>query len=233
MGNLFHVVLVQPLLNLLVVFYNIIPDTGVAIILITLIVRLLLLPSFHKSLKSQKAMTDLQPKLNAMREQHKDNKEAQAKAMMDLYKEHKVNPLASCLPLLIQLPLLFALYRVFIFGLGTQDLQAQLYSFVHNPGHLNPVFLGLTDLSKPNIYFGIVAGLLQFIQSKMMVKTQSNSDATAKAMAIQTVYMLPALTVLISLKLPAGLPLYWMVTTLFAIGQQYYIMKTTKPVEQS
>lgn len=231
MGNLFHTILVQPLLNLLVISYNFIPDIGVAIILITLVVRLLLLPSFHKSLKSQKAMSDLQPKLTEMREKHKDSKEAQAKAMMDLYKEHKVNPLSSCLPLLVQLPLLIALYQVFILGLGNSDLQSNLYSFVNNPGQLSPSFLGLIDLSKPNIVFGIVAGIAQFIQSKMMMKTNVATDTATKALAIQTVYVLPVLTVLISIKLPAGLPLYWIITTLFAIAQQYYIMRTSKKME--
>ena len=92
-GNIYNTIIYYPLLNLLVFFYNIIPghDIGVVIILVTLVIRLLLAPSFHKSLKSQKALNDLQPKLNDLRDKHKDNKEAQAKAMMDLYKKEKVN----------------------------------------------------------------------------------------------------------------------------------------------
>src|SRR5689334_9918091 len=104
-GHYFSLILIYPLLNLLVFVYHYIPDIGVAIILLTVLVRLLLLPSFHKQLKSQKAMAELQPKLEAVKEKYKGNKEAEAKALMELYKEHNVNPLSSCLPLLIQLPI--------------------------------------------------------------------------------------------------------------------------------
>ncbi len=223
---LYHEIIYRPLLNLLIYFYNVIPDMGVVIILLTVLIRLVLAPSFHKSLKSQKAMTALQPKLNEVREKHKDNKEAQARAIMDLYKEHKINPLSSCLPLLIQLPLLIALYQVFSKALHN-NLQG-LYAFVHAPTSINPFFVHLIDLSKPNIILAVFAGALQFWQSKMMMAKADGGDATAKAMAIQTTYVLPVLSVVIAWKLPAGLPLYWIVTTLFAILQQYYIMRQQK-----
>ncbi len=187
------------------------------------------MPSFHKSLKAQKQMTSLQPRLNEVREKYKDDKEAQAKAIMEVYKEQKVSPFGSCLPLLVQLPLLLALYKVFILGLGNTDLQQYLYPFVKNPGILDPNFLHFVNLANPNIVMGIIAGLAQFVQSKMMIPPPSKSnDAMANALAIQTVYVLPLLTVFISLKLPAGLPLYWLITTLFAIGQQYYIIRANK-----
>ncbi|MBU6447289.1 membrane protein insertase YidC [Patescibacteria group bacterium] len=227
MAHIFNLILVQPLLNLMVLVYNLVPDIGVAIIVLTLIIRALLLPSFGKSLRAQKQMTDLQPKLNALREQHKGNKEAEARAMMELYREHKVSPFGSCLPLLIQIPLLIALYRVFIVGLGSgADLNPLLYSFVHAPAHISPYFLKVIDLSKPSIVFGIIAGIAQFFQSKMMLPKAGGGDATTKALQFQTLYFLPLITILFSLRLPAGLPLYWIVTTLFAVGQQYYIMKT-------
>src|SRR6185369_4453660 len=161
MGHFFTVILIQPLLNLLVLGYNFVPghDIGVVIILVTVLIRLILAPSFHKSLKQQHSMAALQPKLNELREKHKDNKEAQAKAMMDLYKEHKVNPLGSCLPLLIQLPLLIALYQVFRIGLQSADLSAYLYHFVHNPGTINPNFLHFLNLAKPSIALGVLAGI--------------------------------------------------------------------------
>lgn len=229
--TLYNDIIYRPLLNLLVYFYNIIPghDIGVVIILLTLLIRLILAPSFHKSLKSQKAMTDLQPKLNELKEKHKDNKEAQAKAMMDLYKEHKINPLGSCLPLVLQLPVLIALYQVFSKALNNH--LTGLYSFVQTPEFINPKFLGLVDLSKPSIAFGIIAGLAQYWQSRLMQpKNSSGMDATAKAMALQTTYVLPIISVVIAIKLPAGLPLYWIVTTLFAVGQQYWINKrSTSP----
>ncbi len=233
--NLYNEVIYRPLLNLLVFFYKVIPghDIGIVIILLTLLIRLLLAPSFHKSLKSQKAMNDLQPKLNDLREKHKDDKEGQAKAMMALYKEHQVNPLSSCLPLLVQLPILIALYQVFSKALANH--LTGLYGFVNFTGTINPKFLGLIDLSKhagqttAGIVLAVIAGAAQFWQSKMMLPQASSQDATTKAMQMQTTYVLPIISIVIALKLPAGLPLYWIVTTLFAIGQQYYIHR--KPAQ--
>ena len=229
-GHIYNTIIYYPLLNLLVFFYNIIPDMGAVIILLTLLTRVVLAPSFHKSLKSQKALNDLQPRLNEMREKHKDNKEAQAKAMMDLYKEYKINPFSSCLPLLIQLPILIGLYQVFNFALGGHEISG-LYSFIHAPASISPYLFKILDLSKPSIALGVIAGLAQFWQSKLMMPKTAGADATTKAMQMQTTYVLPILSVVIAVRLPAGLPLYWIVTTLFAVGQQYYIMRN-KPRQE-
>jgi YidC/Oxa1 family membrane protein insertase len=142
---------------------------------------------------------------------------------MDLYKENKINPLSSCLPLLIQLPILIALYQVFSKALHG-NLNG-LYHFVSNPGTINPKLFNLIDLSQPNIWFGVVAGLAQFWQSRMMISKTKPTDPTAKAMNIQMMYVLPVISAIVAIRLPAGLPLYWIVTTLFAIAQQYYIQK--------
>lgn len=229
-SSLYHNLLYYPLLNLLVFFYNIIPghDIGLVIILVTILIRLALAPSFHKSLKSQKALNDLQPKLTELRERHKGNKEAEAKAMMEMYREHKINPFSSCLPLLIQLPILIALYQVFNNALGGHELSG-LYSFVKHPGTVDPTFFNWIDLSKPSYVFAIIAGAAQFWQSKLMMpKSTPGQDATAKMMAMQTTYVLPLVSIFVAWRLPAGLPLYWIVTTLFAVGQQYWILKTGK-----
>lgn len=227
MGQFFHLILTQPLLNILIWFYNVIPgaDLGLAIIALTLLIRLLLLPSFQKSLRSQKELQLLQPKLNELKEKYKDNKEAQTKAIMEFYREKKINPFSSCLPLLVQLPILLALYQVFLVGLKG-NVGSELYSFIANPGVINTNFLGIAELIKPNFLFAFLAGALQFVQSKMMPKAPSASqDKTAAIMAAQFTYFLPVMTVLIAMKLPAGLSLYWVITTLFAVGQQYYIIR--------
>src|SRR3989344_5862560 len=218
-------ILVPVLLNVLILFYNFIPDIGVVIILLTVLIRVLLAPSLHKSLKSQSAMTALQPKLNELREKHKDDKQAQATAMMALYKEHKISPFSSCLPMLIQLPILISLYFVFTQALNG-DLNG-LYSFVKRPENLSPMFLGLLDLSKPSHILAILAGLTQFWQSKLMApkNTGNSQDSTQKMMSMQMTYVLPIVSVVIAWNFPAGLPLYWVVTTLFGIGQQYFIMR--------
>jgi len=238
---LYNDILYRPLLNLLVFFYNFTPghDIGVVIIILTILIRLALAPSFHKSLKGQKAMNDLQPKLTELREKYKGNKEAEAKAMMELYKEHKINPLSSCLPILIQLPIIIALYQVFRQALGGHDLVG-LYSFIHKPDSINPYFLHFVNLAKavtdngkvliPNLILALLAGATQFWQAKMMMpKTTGKQDATAKAMSMQMTYVLPIVSIVVAWKLPAGLPLYWVVTTLFAVAQQYYIMRNQQP----
>lgn len=223
MLDLLRTVIYFPLLNTLVFIYNYIPDIGVAIILLTLVIRIILAPSHQKSLKGQQAMNALQPKLNELREKHKDNKEAQAREMMNLYKEHKVNPLSSCLPMLIQLPILIGLFYVFRDGLAN-NLNG-IYSFIPRPEHIDPMFFGIIDLSQKNIYLAILAGLAQLWQSKLMQPKTPGQDTTSKIMRAQTTYILPVITVVFGYQFPAGLPLYWLVTTLFAVGQQYYIMR--------
>src|SRR3989338_3724778 len=151
MMELFNLVLYKPLLNLLVVFYNFIPDIGVSIILLTILIRLLLWPLNAAMYKGQKALQTLQPQLKKLQEQHKNNKEELSKALMALYKEHKVNPLSSCLPVLAQIPLLIALYQVLSDGLNAAKALPPLYSFVANPEHFSLLFLGLIDLSQPSI----------------------------------------------------------------------------------
>lgn len=232
MTTFFHIILTKPLLNALVWFYNIIPgqDLGLAIVALTLLIRIILIPAFQKSLRSQKELQQLQPKLEEIRQKHKDDKQAQTKATLELYKEHKINPFSSCLPLLIQLPILIALYQVFLSGLNSK-ISGELYSFISDPGTINTNFLGVIELARANLYFGVAAGALQFVQSKMMTPKKNPNvplDQTARLMNAQLTYFMPVLTAFIAIKLPAGLALYWVVTTLFAIVQQYYIMRKDK-----
>jgi len=228
MTYLFNLILVRPLLNLLVLGYQYIPghNVGWAIVLLTIFVRLLLAPSMFKALKNQRDLMVIQPKMNAIREKHKEDKEAQAKALMELYKEHNYNPLSSCLPTLIQLPILLALYKVFVIGLGTADLQQYLYHWVYNPGVMSPYFIFGLNLAHVSLVLGIIAGILQYFQSWMIIQgTQRSTDPMQSAMQSQMMYVLPVVTILISLRIPSGLPLYWIVTTLFAIAQQFYIIR--------
>lgn len=227
MTQFFYTILTQPLLNALIWIYNILPfkDIGAAIIVLTIVIRLLLWPTFHRQLKSQKSMQQLQPKINEIKEKYKDNAQEQSRAIMALYKEHKINPFGSCLPLLVQFPILLALFNMFrqVFNGG---VGGHLYNFVPDPGVINTMFLGLVDMGKPNYPLAIIAGLLQFVQSKMITpKNQGKQDTTAKIMSAQFTYMFPILTVIISISLPSGIALYWAVTTLFAVIQQYYIIK--------
>ncbi len=229
---IFNEILYRPIFNLLVWTYNIIPghDLGVAIILVTVFLRVILYPPSHKALKAQKALQDLQPKIKEIQAKYKE-KEAKAKAMMQFYKEHHVNPLSGCLPLLIQLPILFALYRVFLTGLNGKSLEA-LYPFIQTPEILNPLFLGVLNLTEPSRMLAVLAGVSQFLQGKSMfvqhAQTGASSSDFSNMMSKQMIYMMPLFMVFIAWKLPAGLALYWVVTTLFSLGQQMIINKSWK-----
>jgi YidC/Oxa1 family membrane protein insertase len=233
MSEIFNLIFYRPILNLLVFLYNIVPghDIGLAIIIMTVIIKLILLPLSKQSIKSQKSLQGLQPKIDEIKKKYADNKEEQGRAMMQLYKQEKVNPFSSCLPLLIQLPFLWAVFMVFRDGLSGKSLEL-VYSFIYRPEIINTISLGFINLAKPNVVLAILAGLAQFWQAKMMVtKRPEVKGAGAKdedMMAImnkQMVYMMPALTVFIGLSFPGGLALYWLITTVLTALQQLYLFK--------
>lgn len=228
----FHEVLYRPLFNLLIFLYNVIPghDFGVAIILLTVIIKVLLIPSSQSAIRAQKAMTDLQPKIKEVQEKYKGDKEKQGLALLELYKAHKINPFGGFLTLLVQIPILIALYQVFWTGLDPNKLNG-LYPFVFHPGAISPFFLKIVDLSKASPVLAILAGVSQFIQTRMMLPQQKKAaqqDSMMNLMNQQMVYMMPFLTIIIAWRLPGGLSLYWTVITLFSIIQQYFVLKKTK-----
>jgi len=214
MGNFFNTILIQPLLSLLTFLFNQFHDLGLAIILLTIIVRLVLLPFFYKSAKDQAIIQRLSPKIKEIQDNHKHDLNKQSQALMSLYKEHKVNPVSSFLLLIIQLPILFALYRVFL-----QGIQKIIGS---------PLFLGLIDLTKPNIFIIIVAGIVTFWQSIIFLpkvpknKVLSPQDKLGRQMA----FMMPIWTIVILFFLPSALGLYILVTILFSVVQQIFINRT-------
>lgn len=231
--NIFNAVLYRPLFNLLVLFYNFIPqhDFGIAIILLTLIIRIILYPVSSKALHSQLALQKLQPKLQEIQKQYKDDKEKQARETLELYKKEKVNPFGGILLALIQLPILIALYSVFWNGLKAEELN-NLYGFISNPSVIDPMFLGLVNLSKPNIIFAFLAGITQFFQTKMLapklLKGGAAKNDMAQMMQKQMVYFFPVITVIILFNLPSALGLYWITSSLLSIGHQYLLLKKQK-----
>jgi YidC/Oxa1 family membrane protein insertase len=234
--SIFNEFLYRPLFNLLVFLYNSIPgsDIGLAIIGVTAIVKLIFWPLTGKAVKSQRALQEIQPKIKEIQEKSKDNKEEQSKKLMEFYKENKINPMSGCLPLLVQIPILIAMYQVFLKGFDPNSLSG-LYSFIHNPGAIDPIFLGFVNLALPNHIFAILAGVSQFFQAKMTMPKntklpnapKSSDEFMTQAISKQTLYFLPVFTILISWNLPSGLALYWVVTTLFTLLQQYVIMRST------
>jgi YidC/Oxa1 family membrane protein insertase len=230
----FNVVLYQPLFNALVLLYEYLPghDFGIAVIILTLIIKLIFYPLGTQAIKSQKILSDLQPKIKEIQKKYKDNKEQQTRATMELYQKEKINPFSGCLPLLIQLPILIALYRVFWRGLQPSEM-SYLYSFVPNPGPINASFLGLINLAAPNIFLAVVAGVTQFFQAKMVMpknqpKTGSKNLPFGDMLQKQTMYFFPIFTVLILWRLPSAIGVYWVATTIFSIIQQYVVFKKAK-----
>ena len=179
MHYLWTVGLYQPLYNLLILITNTIPggDLGLAIILLTILVKLALYPLTKKSIEGQVAMAQLQPELERIKKEFPDQQE-QARRTMELYKEQKTSPFSGCLVMLIQLPIIFALYYVFLYGFSDTSL---LYSFVSNPGTLNMHFLGLVDIAKPHFALAILAGVSQFIQMKISFGKQTTVSGSGAA----------------------------------------------------
>ncbi|MSR73677.1 MAG: membrane protein insertase YidC [Candidatus Pacebacteria bacterium] len=209
MTNLFHQLLIDPLLKLLVFLYEYITfhDLGVAIILLTVIVRLVLYPLFYKSLKQQHVLKKIQPHIQNIQAKHKDNRAEQGKALMALYKEHGVNPLMSLGLIFVQLPILIALYQVFITP----------------PPELIQSFLGLITLSERSIFLVAVAAALQYLLGVMSMKGNANDKSPAAQTARNMVMIGPVITLAVLWSMPAAVGVYWVTTTLFSILQQLHV----------
>jgi YidC/Oxa1 family membrane protein insertase len=225
----YNEILFRPLFNLLVGITNVLPshNIGISILAVTLVVRLLLLPpAIHQARQmqsNQKKMSDLKDELKKIQQRFKNDATKKAEATMQLYR--------GCLPLLIQLPILIALYRVFLVGMGP-DTFLFLYSFVGQPDTVALTFVGI-DLTKASLLLGIIAGLGQFVLMKSVSPSSSanlpsSNEQSAQMMASMQknmMYIFPVMTVFIALQLPAALSLYWVASTIFGIVQQYFFKK--------
>jgi YidC/Oxa1 family membrane protein insertase len=248
MGFIFNTFFYKPLLNILILLYQYLPgnDFGVAIITLTIFIRIALYPLNARVIKSQKVMAEIQPRIKEIQEKHKDDKEKQMKEVMNVYQKEKINPFSGFLSLLIQMPVLLALYRVFWKGLQPGDISANLYGFIPKIEAIKPHFLGVINLLQStsykiddvvhynfiNIILVILVGIAQFVQMKMISpsakKTKNLSQKTndfSVLMQKQMLYFFPVLTVFILWNLPAALSVYWLTTALFSIFQQGLIFK--------
>jgi len=228
MADIFYALIYQPLFNLLIFFYNLVPfaDLGVAVILLTVLIKLILYPLGLKAARSQKEAESIQPEVKKLQEKYKDNKEKQSREIMALYKKRGVNPFSGILPLFIQLPILISLFQIFRRGLEKEEMK-HLYNFISSPDTVNYEFLGVVDLSSPNIIFAILAAGGQYLQMKTVSskKKEGEGQDTAKAIQSQMIYFLPGFTFIILLSLPSVVGLYWLITVAFSIFQQYIIKK--------
>lgn len=229
MAHLYNILLHQPLLNALVLFYQTIAlkDLGLAIILLTLAIRLALWPVFERSVRHQTVMQNLQPHIKKIQETHRKDKEKQAKEMMALYKTNKINPFSGFLFLIIQLPILIALYRIFLSSLSPEVFGKDLYSFVGLPAQFSTLFLGLIRLDVPNIIMVGLAAVAQYFQARLSLPKQSGAGEPTQAekMGRTMAYIGPVITLLIFYRLPAAVALYWLTTSIFSIFQQMLVNK--------
>jgi YidC/Oxa1 family membrane protein insertase len=241
---LFDAILINPILNLLILFYKIfLGNFGWAIIGLTLFLRVLFLPLTIPSLKAAQKQRELQPELAKLKKKHGKDREKMARAQMDLFRRHNINPASGCFFQLIQIVFLIALYQVFIRVLNTngqavvqlnQLLYANFLKFA--PGQELNLHFFFWDLAKadPYLVLPVLAGLSQFALSKLMMpaiekgqekakETPDKSDDLMYTMQSQTMYLMPLMTVFIGWRLPSGLVLYWLASTLFSLGQQIYV----------
>lgn len=199
-------VIAKPLLYSLKFFYNYVGNYGVAIIIITIILKAFFFPLTHKSYKSMKGMQKIQPEMAKLKEKFKDDRDAMNKAVMELYREHKVNPMGGCLPMIVQIPVFFALYKSLMFSIELRHA---------------PFFLWVTDLADKDPYYvtPVIMGITMFVQQKM---TPSQMDPLQQKMMLA----LPVVFTFMFLSFPSGLVLYWLVNNILTIGQQMYINKS-------
>lgn len=260
--SLFDRILTQPILNLLAFIYNFIGDFGLSIIIVTVLIRLLLWPLVKKQLHQTKAMREIQPELKKIKARAKGDRMAESMQMMELYKEKNIKPFSSMLVMLIQLPILIAIFRVIQILAGgaynaTNGTNAAefIYPFLAHFGRIpelvsgqHLMLFGLVDLAKttggylPSLLMALLAGFLQFFQSKQIMPDASNgkkirdifkdaskgkdvdqSDMMA-ATSRNMIYFMPIMTVMIALALPGAVVLYYATTSLIAIIQQHFIL---------
>lgn len=221
LSDLFRILLWQPLFNLLIFFYLYLPgnDFGIAIIALTVLIRLILWPWQKKAIYSQLVLQKIQPKIKELQKKYKNDKEKLGREFLKLTRSQKVNPFFGTFITFLQLPILIALYRVFWRGVNEESLQ-YLYSFIKRPETLNPSFLGLIDLSQPNIILAILLGIVLFWQQRSLMPKEKTSKSFANLFQTQMLYFMPVFMTLLFLKFPSALALYLIISTVFSILQQ-------------
>ena len=233
--SIYHILIYNPLYNGLMYLMDVFPwmDAGIAVIIFTVIVRLILFPLSKKAIVTQVRMKELEPALAALKQTHKDDRNALALKTMALYKESKVSPFSSFLVLLIQLPIIFGLYSIFIkSGLPVVN-SSLLYSFVGVP-LVNMHFLGLVDIGARSIFLSILAAISQFLQlhfslASMKSTPSANSQMDmAQNMTKNMKYFFPIIVFFISYKISAVVALYWTVTSIFTLAQELVVRRHLK-----
>ncbi len=238
---MFHILFYKPMYNILILILDILPNHNVAIavILLTVLIKVILLPLSHKMFKTQITQKKIQPLISKIQEEYKDNRQMLGMKMLEIYKEHKLNPFSSILLMIIQIPIVFALYFVFARG-GLPNINtSDLYSFVPNLNNINHILYNI-DFTKANVVIGFLAGFSQFIQIRLSLQNMPAMDKNKSVtemkpeemmqhqMSFMMKYFLPILIFIASLKVSAAVALYWIVSSLFMIIQELYFRNKYK-----
>ncbi|MDP3661600.1 MAG: YidC/Oxa1 family membrane protein insertase [bacterium] len=241
MLEFFKVVFYQPLYNGLVFLMDVIPgaDAGIAVIILTVLVKLVLYPLSKRSIETQFAMRKFQPELDALKKQYANNREGFARATMAFYKEKRINPFSSFFLLLLQLPVIISLFYVFYRG-GLPEINETLrYAFIPRP-EVSMEFLGLIDIAGKSIFLAALAGITQFFQVKLALpppapgtRDGSFQGELAHGMHMQMKYVMPIFAAIAAYTISGAVALYWVTSNLFAIGQELVVrrrlLKTQEP----
>ena len=227
----------RPIYNALIFLISVMPnhDLGLALILLTIIIRTILLAPSHKAMKAQRKMQEIQPKIEELKEKYKGDQQRIAQETMTIWKTQKVSPLGSCMPLLLQFPILIALFYVVQGGLNP-DNTFLLYTTYGDFSFLNikTSFLGL-DLLKANLYvLPLIVGLLQFAQMKLAMAKKGNKKSGPKEMAMASsmmTYFMPVMIAVFTATLPAGVGIYWGTSTLYGLIQQIFVNRSSDNVK--
>lgn len=236
-SDIWHVVVYQPLYNVLMLLVDNLPghSVGVAIIVLTILVKGALYPLTSKAIRAQRAMKAIEPEMKKLKEEHKDDKKKLAEHTMALYQEKGVSPFSGCLPMLIQLPIIIGLYWVFLKGLNTIDTSI-LYSFVDSPVTLDKHFL-FFDLAAKSPILAAIAGIAQYYQTDISLGSQAPlpakkegekanfQDDFARSMQVQMRYVLPVMISLIAYSTSAAVALYWATSNILSIIQELLIRR--------
>ncbi len=229
-SSIFHTLVYDPIYNALVFFVDVVPghDVGLAVIIVTIIVRVILYPLSKKAIKAQMDMKRIAPEIEEIKKKFKDKPEEQGRAIFALYRERGVSPFAGLFLLLIQLPILLGLYFVFAQG-GLPSINADLlYSFVPTPPSVDMEFLGLIDMAGKSLVLALLAGVTQFIYTRLSMGPRGSAVAAeasfsaemARTFDLQARYALPLIVAGIAYFIAAAAPLYWLTSNLFMIGQE-------------
>lgn len=235
---MFNTLFYSPLYNALVGITSFIPghQLALAIIVLTLFVKVILFPISKKAVATQMKIKLIEPEMTAIREKYKDDKQEQARKTLELYKTQNLNPFSTLFLAIIQIPIFIALALMFSKNaLATIDPNL-LYSFISVPDFINQQFFSL-DISQKSIVLGALAGILQFFQIQYSLpalkkvdttKPQNFKDDLARSMHIQMKFVLPVIVFIASLGFSAAMSIYWIISTLFTLGQEVYFRKTIK-----